>query len=191
MSLRRLVPALVVVCAVMAPALPVRGQQSDLPAPTLTVRLQTATLPDLPDNIAARLTDASGDPISGAQIRFAVQVDILGTRNAVLGTAETDATGVALMPLTPRRAEYTVKATFEGSEVAAPAETVMPITFPDDKVQQIEIVAPPSALGSLETVMPRAMGIVVALLWVFFAGAVVYVVRTLHRAPEPTNASGQ
>ena len=168
---------------------PALGQSSE--GTDLAVRVERASLPDLPDNIAARLSTDSGEPISGAQIDFWAEVEILGTRRARLGTATTDATGVARVPITPRRTDYRIRVTFAGSEAHAAAETTAALSFPAEKVDPVEISAPSSPLSSLRTVMPRAMGIVVALLWIFFAAAVFYVVKTIHThsvtaATEPT-----
>jgi hypothetical protein len=147
---------------------------------TISIQVERSTLPDLPDNVAARLSDGSGQPISNAPITFWVEVEILGARSAFLGSATTDATGVARVPITPRYPEYRVRAVFAGDDARAPAESAASLTFPAERVYPVEISAPGSPLATLRTVMPRAMGIVVALLWVFFAAAVFYVVKTIH-----------
>lgn len=148
---------------------------------SLRVQVEGSALPELPDNVVARLSTDLGEPIAGALIDFWAEVEILGTRTALLGTAITDATGVARVPISPRRPDYRIRATFAGNELYAPVETAVVLSFPAERVEPVEISAPASPLATLRTVMPRAMGIVVALLWIFFAVAVFYVVKTIHR----------
>lgn len=163
-------------------AVPAVGQDEGT---MIGVQVERASLPDLPDNVAGRLSTSSGDPISGAELHFWAEVEILGTRSARLGTATTDATGVARVPITPRRTDYRIRVSFLGSEAHAPAETTAELSFPAERVDPVEVSAPSSPLSSLRTVMPRAMGIVVALLWVFFAAAVFYVVKNIHTHALP------
>lgn len=148
---------------------------------SLDIQVERSALPELPDNVAARLSTGSGEPIAGASIEFWAEVEILGTRSALLGTATTDATGMARVPISPRRPDYEIRASFAGNEVYEPIETTVILSFPTERVEPVQIAAPTSSLVGLRTVMPRAMGIVVALLWVFFAAAVFYVVKTIHR----------
>ena len=147
---------------------------------SLRVQIERSVLADISDNVAARLTTTSGEPIPGAPIEFWAVVEILGPRSARLGRAVTDATGIARVPITPRRADYEIRASFEGDDLYAPAESTVVLTFPTERVDPVEVTAPASPLNTLRTVMPRAMGIVVALLWIFFAAAVFYVVKTIH-----------
>lgn len=171
-----LVPALVflVVAPLGPPTLAQSGEET-----SLRVQVERSSLPELPDNVAAFLT-ASGEPVAGATIEFWAEVEIVGARSAFLGSAVTDATGAARVPIWPRRAEYRIRAVFGGHEQHPPAEATVNLAFPADRVDPVEITAPISPFDTLRTVMPRAMGIVVALLWVFFAAAVLYVVRTMH-----------
>ena len=148
---------------------------------SLGVQVERSALPDLPDNVAARLSTGSGEPIGGASVDFWAEVEILGTRSALLGTATTDATGVARVPIFPRRPQYEIRVSFAGNELYAPVETTTVLTFPTERVEPVQITTPTSSLAGLRTVMPRAMGIVVALLWIFFVAAVFYVVKTIHR----------
>jgi hypothetical protein len=146
---------------------------------SIAVQIEGSTLAGVPDNVAARLTARSGTPVAGVPVEIWMVVEILGARTAPLGTAVTDATGVARVPITPRRSDYEIRATFEGTDLYAPSETAVVITFPAETVEPVEITAPVSPLANLRTVMPRVMGIVVALLWIFFGAAVFYVVKTI------------
>jgi hypothetical protein len=165
-----------------APAL-AQGAQN----PAITLAVERSSLPELPDRVTARLTGEGGEPISGAVIDFWIEVEILGDRRAWLGSANTDATGVARVPIVPRRSEYEIRATFDGNDLYAATETTSRLVFPEERVEPVEVVAPPSPLTTLRAVMPRAMGIVVALLWIFFAIAVTYVIKTIHGHGNPSS----
>jgi hypothetical protein len=160
-------------------AAPVQAQ--DGAETSLGIQLERSSLPELPDNVAARLTTGSGEPVAGASIELWATVEILGVRSASLGTAVTDATGIARLPISPRRPDYEIRAEYAGNELYSPAEATVVLSFPEDRVDPMETAAPASRLATLRTVMPRVMGIVVALLWIFFAAAVFYVVKTIHR----------
>jgi hypothetical protein len=156
---------------------------------SIRIQVERSALPELPDNVTARLSTDTGDAIGSVPITFWVSVEILGSRSAFLGTATTDATGVARVPITPRYPEYLIRAEFEGNDLYSPAEISSLLSFPVERVDPVEISAPASPLTTLRTVMPRVMGIVVAFLWLFFAAAVFYVVKTIHRhstVSEPT-----
>jgi hypothetical protein len=159
------------------------GQGAEDPAITLGV--ERSSLPELPDRVTARLSGVGGEPISGAVIDFWIEVEILGARRARLGSATTDATGVARVPIVPRHSEYEIRASFDGNELFPAAEATSRLMFPEERVEPVEVVAPPSPLTTLRVVMPRAMGIVVALLWTFFAIAVTYVIKTIHGHGNP------
>jgi hypothetical protein len=158
-------------------SLPVQAEGSQ--QTSITIQIERSTLPGIPDYVAARVATDSGQPVASLPVEVWAVVDILGPRSAPLGTAITDATGVARVPITPRRSEYEIRAVFKGSDLYAPAETVVVLTFPAERVEPVEITAPASPLATLRTVMPRVMGIVVALLWILFLAAVFYVVKTI------------
>jgi hypothetical protein len=160
---------------------PISALAQDIETTTISVQVERSSLPELPDHVAARLTGPSGEPIAGVSIDFWTKVEILGPRSAMLGAAMTDATGIARVPITPRSPEYEVRAEFKGSDLYAPAENDVVLTFPPERVDPVEVAAPTSPLATLRTVMPRAMGIVVAALWLFFVAAVFYVIRTIYR----------
>ncbi len=161
------------------PSVTALGQSNE--KTSISIQVERSTLPELPDSVAARLLTESGEPISGAEIELWIEVEILGYRSALLGTATTDATGVARVPITPRHLDYQIRARYGGEDPYEAAEATATLSFPADRVDPVEVVAPNSLLASLRSVMPRAMGIVVALLWVFFAAAVFHVIKTIKK----------
>lgn len=159
--------------------------QDPAPEPTtLEVGVQLAPKPELPDYAVATLRTVDGSPVGNAEVGFGVQTDFLGGRVASLGHATTDATGIARMPMTARDVEQGIVARFGGDESFAPSEASAVVRFPDERVVPVGIEASSSPLSSLRTVTPRVIGIVVAGLWLFFALATVYVVRSVRRGGE-------
>lgn len=156
---------------------------------SLVVGVERSAIPDLPDYVSARLTDADGKPIGNAPITFWLDVELLGSRKAFAGSATTDATGTARIPATPRQQTYQVRATYAGDDTHLAIEGTAILEFPPERVTPVQIVAPPSKIQTLRTVMPRVMGIVVALLWLFFAAATVYVVRSVRRPAAPNSTT--
>ena len=150
----------------------------------ITVSAVPAPVPEVADSVAATLTQADGTPVGGAEVEFRVQVELLGSRTAFLGSAVTGATGEARIPFVPRAISHTVEARFAGDPSAGLAATtgVGSVSFPSDRIVPPPIDRPESALSTLRTVVPRVMGIVVAALWIFFMVATVWVVRGVRRA---------
>ena len=168
-------------------AVPASAQEQE--STSLVLGVERSVIPELPDHVSARLTGADGDPVGNAPITFWVDVELLGSRRALLGSAKTDATGTARVPITPRQQTYQVRAIYEGNETFLTSEGTAALEFPTERVTPIQIVAPPSQIRTLRLVMPRAMGIVVAILWLFFATATVYVVGTVRRSAAVSSSS--
>jgi len=156
---------------------------------SLVVGVERSAMPGLPDHVSARLRDADGKPVGNAPITFWLDVELLGSRKAFAGSATTDATGTARIPLTPRQQTYQVYATYTGDDTHLTIEGTAVLEFPPERVTPVQIVAPPSQIQTLRTVMPRVMGIVVAILWLFFAAATTYVVRSVRRPAAPNSTS--
>lgn len=168
-------------------SVPASAQEQE--STSLVVGVERSVLPDLPDHVSARLTDADGDPVGNAPITFWFDLELLGSRKAFAGSATTDATGTARIPVTPRQQTYQVRATYEGDDTHLAIEGTAVLEFPPERVAPVQIVAPPSKIQTLRTVMPRVMGIVVAILWLFFAAATVYVVRSVRRPAAPNSTT--
>ncbi|MDP3984410.1 MAG: carboxypeptidase-like regulatory domain-containing protein [Acidimicrobiia bacterium] len=160
-------------------AVPASAQEQE--STSLVLGVERSVIPELPDHVSARLTDADGDPIGNALISFWVEVELLGSRRAFAGSATTDATGTARVPVTPRQQTYQVRATYEGNDTFQATEKLAALEFPVERVTPIQIIAPPSQVQTLRMAMPRAMGIVVAILWLFFAAATVYVAQSVRK----------
>lgn len=156
----------------------------------ITITLENSARPEIADSIAARLTEADGKPVGNAPVEFWIATNFLGDRYAFIGTAFTDATGVARLQLVPHRQTYQARATFDGDAEYAPTEASAQIRF---RPQRVVAFAPedPTQLGELRTVMPRAIGIVVAILWALLLGIWFVTVRRLRaaRTQEPVRSA--
>lgn len=159
---------------------------------TIEVRAVPAPIPEVADSVAAILTTSDGSPIGGARIEFRVQVDLLGERTAYLGTSMTGATGEARVPFTPRSSTQVIEARFDGDESAglAAATRTGPVSFPESRIVEIPLERPESQLSLLRSVLPRALGIIVAGLWLFFTAVSVSLIRDIRRGSEGGAAAG-
>lgn len=189
MSLRA--PLIVVGIVLMSGLSQVAAAQGDTET-VIEVRAVPAPIPELADSVAATLTTSDGSPIGGAMIEFRVQVDLLGDRTAYLGTALTGASGEARIPFTPRSSTHMIEARFGGDESAGLAATTRTgaVTFPDSRVVELSVQRPESQLALLRSVLPRALGIVVAGLWLFFTVVSVSLIRDIRRGSEGGAAAG-
>jgi hypothetical protein len=185
--------ARLIACALLLAALPgaALAQEGEAAPTRLEIRAQPAPTPELSDFVAATLRDVDGAPIGGARISFSIHVDFLGGRMAALGSAATDATGVALVPITPRTDTVRVQATFAGDADHAPSDATADVRFPDARVVAIDLEPEPSQLETLRIVVPRVIGIVVGALWIFFALATAYVIRAVRRGGPPNVTTDQ
>lgn len=156
-------------------------EASGTTATRISITLENSPRPEIADSIAARLSDADGNPIGSAVVGFAVRTEILGGRYASIGEAVTDATGVARIQLVPHRELYETRAIFEGDDAYAATEATAMLRFRTQRVVAFES-EDSTQLGGLRNVMPRAIGIVVALLWAALIGLWFVTVRKLKEA---------
>lgn len=148
---------------------------------TLSMEVQAPTKPQVPFYLVARLSGDGQRPITGQTVTFYREVTLLGGRDARLGSAQTDATGVAKLAFEPTQATGTIKATFAGTPELAPAETSRRITFP---ASEVSVAIPGQEVPLLEPVrdaMPRIFAGLVAVFWVLLLGLTVSTLRSIRR----------
>lgn len=150
----------------------------------ITVGLEPAFIADVSDNATARVTTADGAPLGNMTVEFRLAVELLGARTAFLGTAVTDANGVARFPLIARQPVHVVEARFEGTEAYAGSVGTGSLQFPQERLRPVSFASPESQLTSLRVVLPRVLGLVVAALWALFAVMSVRVVLAVRNSPE-------
>lgn len=170
--------------AVLTVAVSADGQEQAV-ATALTIEVEPPLRDDVGYRLAATLTTRQATPVPGARVSVYRVVDLLGEREALLGTAVTDATGKARVPITPRRADLRIAATYAGDDEHAATTTEHPVTFPDDAVEPYAHVHGHSQLlQPVRTVMPRAITVAVGLLWLGLLGLLVATIRGIRTAPD-------
>ncbi|HEX9889919.1 MAG TPA: hypothetical protein VGA69_10605, partial [Nitriliruptorales bacterium] len=108
----------------------------DAPTPTqLSIGLEVPPSADLAYRLRATITTDAGAPVTGVTVSLYAAVELLGERAALLGSAVTDATGTARVPVTPRRAEYLIVARFAGDGTHAAGTARQAVTFPADAIE--------------------------------------------------------
>lgn len=161
------------------PALIALGQEEQTEAEPMTIdlRLNIPNNDDVPPQFVANVRDSDGDGVPGVSVDFGRQVELLGTtRTALLGTAVTDVGGVARLVVQPRQEQATIIATVSGTDLSS----VIDVTFPPDRVDTFyNPEHEHGLLTPLRDLMPAIIATIVALLWIFVIGLVIYTVRRL------------
>jgi hypothetical protein len=106
-----------------------------------------------------------------------------------VGEALTDSSGVARLPFVPHQDTYDVRATFDGDEEWGSVETIRQLEFPPSRVIRYE-PTDPTQLGSLRSVMPRVMGIVVGVMWAALLALAFFTLRSIKRLGSIPEDSG-
>jgi hypothetical protein len=157
------------------------GQSAAYTPTTLTVTPSSwATGGDVV-NLTAVLKDATGAPVSKAEIRFTVEAEFAGTKGAMgIGRSKTDANGVAFFdyePLLSAR-KHKITAHFDRMGIYDQSEKTIEIE---------ELGVPPSAyteaplgLEGIRQWAPMALIAVIAAIWAIF-GFVLYQVVVIFR----------
>lgn len=158
------------------------GAAASLTPTTLTVSPSSWVSVGDPITLMAVLKDASGVPVPKAELHFRVDAEFVGTRGQMkIGTARTDANGVAFLDYQPTLAlqQQTITAHFEGLGIYDESEQAIVIK---------EVVTPPPAYTvappSLEPVRhwaPLALTGVLLSVWLIF-GFVLYQMYGIFRA---------
>ena len=130
--------------------------------------------------VSARLATADGKPLSSQEIDFYVPVELFGSREAFIGTATTDSTGLATLGYQPSQVgPQRIVARFVGSPDYAASEAGLDI--------QVKEVAPvyrdePLPFAGLREWLPASLVGVVLIVWAVLLGVFFGTVRGIRRA---------
>jgi Ni/Fe-hydrogenase subunit HybB-like protein len=185
-SMRRLTVLLVAVTVLTVWVAGTAASASeDQQATALAVAVEAPTKEGLDHRLGVTLTTSDGAPVSGARISAYAVVELLGDRQALLGSGVTDATGVARIPVVPRHAEYRVFARFAGAGEHAPSTIEQTVVFPDEAVRAYDHEHGTHALlDPVRGFMPGAISLAVVLLWLGLAALAVVTVHTIRTASD-------
>ncbi len=140
--------------------------------------------------IVANLTAADGTPIGNETITFFESVNFAGAdRDALLGTAVTDSTGVAAIFYQPAQiGKHTLVAQFAGNTSAAKADTTSAIQVTDVAPLYPAVTVP---LASVRHWLSISVLLIVVAVWVFLVGLVLRVVFGIRSAGVVPVVSGE
>lgn len=118
--------------------------------------------------LRATLVGIDGKPISKRPINFYEQVELMGTRQALVGSAETDSTGTATLSYHPAEdGQQTIIVRFPGDEGNAASEARGVITVSG----AVPLYAPAGEpLASPARWLPRILGMLIAATWLILIG---------------------
>jgi hypothetical protein len=130
--------------------------------------------------LRATLTTAEGKPLGDRQVTFYQQVDLFGTRDALIATGSTDSTGFAAVDYQPvENGTQTIKARFLGDGGAASIETSTTITVRD----AVPVYTPdPLPLATVRQWLPVGLATLVLATWAVLLGVTLRTVLGIRRA---------
>ncbi|GEM_PF-2976788 len=180
--------ALAVCAAAASPAVAQQATDQGTTATTLALsadaRMDSRGRP-VPGQLVlnATLTQADGKPLNNRVINFYQQVDLLGPHDAFVGTANTDATGVAaLLYEAPQPGLQQLKARFPGAPGYAPQEAG---TSAQLKEGIPPFQAEPIPLGKVASGLSVGALLLVSAVWLVLLGVLVRTVTALRAAGAP------
>jgi hypothetical protein len=184
-----LLVALALACTSVAPA-PAQAQAQDKGSP-VTLKLNTPTRTSAAGQLAlsATLTTSAGKPLNDRAVDFYQKAELFGPRDAFIGTAETDGTGVAVLLYEPAlRGRQTILARFAGATGYAAAETTVVIDVRD----AIDGYEPePLPLAGLRDRLPLIFGGVVFLVWAILFGVLITTARGIKLAGQRRRSTSE
>jgi hypothetical protein len=130
--------------------------------------------------LSARLATEDGKPVSGQEIEFLVPVELFGNREAFVGSATTDSTGLATVGYQPAQSgRQTVVARFTGGSAYATSEA-------SAEIQVGEVVpairTEPLPFAGLRDWVPAVLVALVLTVWGVLLGVFLGTVRGIRRA---------
>jgi Ni/Fe-hydrogenase subunit HybB-like protein len=144
--------------------------------------------------LTAKLTDPAGQPLAKADVTFILATTVFGPRPVPIGSAKTDAKGVARLTLDGHSAGYRPTTTgpqeFVASYTPAGEEPIESSTNIDViGARSAYTPAPPKPLDAAGTILVKALFLIVATIWVLLISQVVRVRRVCRPLRTPTVSS--
>lgn len=153
---------------------------------TTILRLYPPSKTDTPGRLvlSASLRTDDGKPLSNRAVDFYLPTQVFGRREARLGTATTDATGLALLAYEPGvLGPQTIRARFVGSEAEAGAQAAA-------RIEVHEVADPfeprPLPLAPLRQWLPVALVAAVLVVWAVLLGTLRSTAVALRAAVRAT-----
>lgn len=172
--------------ALLLGAAPAPAQEQTGAAPTVKLSEPTKTNTRGQLVLGASLRSPDGKPLTDRQVEFYLQTSVFGPRDAHLGTATTDSTGMAMLVYEPAtRGQQSIKARFAGAKDVPGAEATATIEV-RESVEPFHEEALP--LASVRQWLPFALTGVVVAVWSVVLGALVttaFAFRSIVRATIP------
>jgi hypothetical protein len=141
-----------------------------------TLQLDPPTRTNTPGQLvlSATLVGPNGKLLPERQIEFYQSVDLFGPREALLGGAVTDSTGVAVLLYLPvERGQLSLIARFDGERNVPKAEARATVDVVDTNAP---LATEPLPFASLRPWLPVGIGAVVATVWSVLLGVFGYAV---------------
>lgn len=131
--------------------------------------------------VVAHMAMDDGEAIAGEMVEFSRQVDFLGSRTIVLGSATTDANGDARLAIEPSSQALTVVATFAGDDDYLPVQQTIDVAASAPAPADNAPAVTPS-LAPISGLMPRLLILVALGVWIFLIGIAAATTLAIRRA---------
>jgi hypothetical protein len=148
-----------------------------------------------PVQLTAKLTGPAGQPLAKADVKFLLATTVFGPRPVPLGSAKTDATGIARLTLGGHSAGYRPTTTGPQEFVASYAPTGEEAIESSTNInvtgaRSAYTPAPPKPLDAAGTILVKALFLIVATVWLLLIAQVVRVRRVCRplRTPRVSSA---
>jgi hypothetical protein len=138
--------------------------------------------------LTARLSTADGKPLNNRLLEFSQRVELIGARDSVIGTANTDSTGTANLVFLPAQGgSQSFAVWFKGSDGYASSQASAALDL-----GQVEPPFEPEPLpfGLMRQWLPIGLASLVAATWVVLIGTLAVAVRDIRRAGRLLPAGG-
>ena len=189
MKKRKLFVLALVLAAAVAALAAGLASAAEVPKAGTVLKINEATTTKVKGQLvlSATLTTADGKPLSNRRVDFYQRVEMLGARDALLGSATTDSTGTASLAYQPAQAgKQTIKVLFAGAEGYAAAEASSQV-----EVTQVGTLYPeePMPFGLIGAWLPYALGAAVLAVWIVLLSVLLNTalgIRGAASAAEPS-----
>lgn len=188
----RLIRLLVLIALILALCIAAAPVVADGPQNAVTTQLALQEVAKTKTEgwltIRVILTASDGSALGNRTVHFSQQVDFFGTRTIDLGTATTDAAGVATLAFQPAQTgTHVVMAEFAGVEEYAAAETSFDVEVTE--VAPAFVTEEQVPLASVRRWLSISVGGLVVAVWAVLVGVVVIAVRGIRRAGQSPDAT--
>lgn len=186
--------AALVALVCVSPAVATHRGEATIDEVFLNVSYRAATVDGVHDRLVAQLTVDDGSPVVAVEVTFWREVYFVGVRRILVGSAQTDVSGTASVPISAPNGPLRVIAGFAGDEHFLPAEASEEITVPPDSQPANSNAGvgqqSTATLALFATFMPLLLALTAFSMWLLIFGLSAKTVLAIRRGRPASVAKG-